>query len=379
MMKFFFFAHDPGGGQAVAVVAGHLLRENSCQLDVFAAGPSIDLYRRLGMNFKILDGGFSQALTASAPDVVLTATSLSAVHDRALIREAQNLGIPVMAIIDYWSNYRLRFTSPDGPVYPDVISSIDTLMTEEMIADGIPVERIVETGQPVFDDLVRVGSPQGLERRARARRSWQVTEDEFVILYASQPVAGYYGSSQKDTKYLGFTEFDVTKILLNCLNDLANSDRSLHLIMRPHPKEERSYYETLTERSGFFSVTMDSVENAYESVHGADVVVGISSILLIEAAVMGRVAISVQPNLIGLDQLKSNIVGLTRAAYSEAEIRSFLARSVLDLRGMESELVACREHSFGRGKAVANVIRALFQLAKKQKTTVCSRNSTFNI
>lgn len=367
MIKIFLFAHDPGGGRAVAKVAEHLRTGDSCRLDLYAAGPSLNLYRMLGIKANPLEEDFHKTLVAASPDVLLTATSLSAPHDRFLIREASNLGIPSLALIDHWSNYRLRFTGPEGTFYPDVIGSIDSVMTEEMIADGVPPDLIVETGNPVFDDLIQISSPLGLKMRARTRCDWGATEDDFVVLYASQPVAGYYGDNPENKKYLGYTEFEVAEIIMNCLDELAVSSRPLHLIFRPHPKEERGYYESALKKKRRFRATIDRIGNHYESVLGADVVVGISSILLIEAAIMGRVAISVQPNLIGPEPLKSNISGLTWGAYSEAEARSLLTMAVLNLDKMEADVLDCRERFLFQRQAATNIARVLFQLSEKDK------------
>ena len=105
--KYFLFAHDPGGGLAIAKVAEYLTENSSCRMEIYAAGPCLDLYRRLGLKVIQLENDIGQTLANSSPDAVLTATSLSAPHDRALIREAALLSIPVMTIIDHWSNYRL--------------------------------------------------------------------------------------------------------------------------------------------------------------------------------------------------------------------------------------------------------------------------------
>ena len=168
---------------------------------------------------------------------------------------------------------------------------------------------------------------------------------------------------------MGFIEFNVSETILGCLENIAAFGRQLYLVLRLHPKEEREHYETVAKTPRRFHVILDTMSNHYESIQGVDVVVGISTTLLIEAAIMGRVAISVQPNLIGPDQMKSNLSGMTWAAYSGSEDRVLLTHAVLDIGGMESELLAYQECSFGRGKATANVPRLLFRLAKNRSIT----------
>jgi len=274
-----------------------------------------------------------------------------------------------MAVVDFWGNYRRRFsdlTTPDSnglECLPDRICSIDYIMTQEMIQVGIPEDRILETGQPVFDDLIEVNSEEGLHIRSRCRSTWMVDCEDVVLLYASQPIGFFYGEGPDNPKYVGFTEWEVSEILLKTLDRLTtDSGRNIVLILRPHPKEGRDYYESLVRRQRPFRVELDQMANPYESILGADFVIGISSIILMEAALMNRVAISMQPNLIGDDPLKSNISGLTFPAYTEEEAVRLITTGVNRLHDLESRLVSRLKRIPKPGNAAARIVESLFEM-----------------
>jgi hypothetical protein len=60
----------------------------------------------------------------------------------------------------------------------------------------------------------------------------------------------------------------------------------------------------------------------------SDLVVGMSSALLLQAALLGSRVVSIQPNLTGLDSLPSNRLGLSDGIYRADEVATGLYRAL---------------------------------------------------
>ena len=93
-----------------------------------------------------------------APGVgcLLTATSANGIDlEKLFLGAARRLGVPALAVLDFWSNYRQRFSDQrDNLIYlPDRIAVMDEHARTEMIAEGFAPELLSVTGQPAFDAL----------------------------------------------------------------------------------------------------------------------------------------------------------------------------------------------------------------------------------
>jgi hypothetical protein len=304
-MKVIACAHDPGGANAVAAVIA-ALRAKGTEVEGYAKGPAVRQFLQLGIECVPVSGDHRVIFAGLSGDLLLTGTSQYDDFERAALRWARGKGVPSITVIDYWSNYLQRFQSDDssgaGPVFPNIITAIDNICAEEMITDGLPEDRILITGQPYFSWLIANREPKK-----------SITTPAQHILFASQP---------------GLNEIEILRILINVLTDYKPL---MNLLVRFHPRQ--GMYQPsldLLNKSGLPFV-VDESPDLLETLRRQDIVLGITSAILIEAAMMGIAAGSV---IIGVeDTLKTNNMGVTIPLTSPEQISAFLYEGAKGERG----------------------------------------------
>lgn len=321
-------AGDPGGAAALAPVVKALRDSGRYRVSACAYAQAQPLW---------LSSGIASQAPCALPelvaesDLVITATSVNPekveLHALAL---ARSLNVPSLALLDFWSNYRLRFTDNQGKwVLPDKIAVMDDLAREEMIGEGFAPDILTITGQPAFDrvsDAKRSFTPQ---HRQSLRNALDINEDGLLILFVSQPFADIYGSSEATRDTLGFDEHIV---LSHCCKTLAKLSRShsspITLAIRPHPREAANKFPVIQE--DLFRTVTWITPSQLEAALSADLVLGMNSVLLYEAALMGCPTVSVQPGLKVADPLPSNRSGTTTAVYDTGELEIALEKALYD-------------------------------------------------
>jgi len=294
---------DPGGGNAIAPVLTRLAAARDARLRVFAYAESMAVLGRHGVDFIVLPNGTSietarNELRSFGADLVLMSTSRNALnHERKFIAAAHEAGIPSLAVLDFWSSYTERFS--DGEMsprdLPDMIAVMDEEARAAMVGLGFPVERIVVTGQPAFDGLAGDFACFDRDRRRAIRASWGADDKASVVLFASQPLRDLYGPGKESNRSLGYDEREVLGLLVAVIRALAVvSGRRWIVAVRRHPREKAT--PLLQQSVSRVTIVPDESANQYHAALAADLVVGMSSILLLEAAYLGCRVLSLQPS-----------------------------------------------------------------------------------
>ncbi|MSQ13341.1 MAG: hypothetical protein EXR47_04260 [Dehalococcoidia bacterium] len=320
-------AQDPGGANAIAPVARRLLEEGRVELRVAGVRWAAAAFRswelppltlpadleHLPATWEAMDAAAQLLLDAFPADGLLLGTSWGPSIEKALTRWGFSQGVPAVAVLDAWANYAERFRGP-GPeqrmeFLPDRIAIMDDWARREMLALGFPKERLVVTGQPALDLLAgSAGSDEETRRRAEARRQLGVAAGAKVVAFFSQPISALYGSDPSSPAYLGYDEQTVLRDLAQVIGALPQEHSApFVLLVKPHPKEAAGEMQRYLASTKGASIT-DPQTSPQALLHAADVVVGMSSILLVESYLMGKPTISYQPGL----RLEDPLV-LTRA------------------------------------------------------------------
>lgn len=284
---------DLGGAEAVVPVLT-ALRDRGDRVTVLAAEPGGTRARGAGFPVRAIDRALSREradrlLTGARPRAVITGTSWG--PDRpelAVLRAAAERDIPSVAVLDFWSNYRRRFEGATGVlVLPDLIAVMDEAARRGIAAAGVPNGGAVVTGQPHFDDLLRPNPAGGAGGPPARRERLGLASDAMVVLFVSQPLTSLYGPS------LGFSESDVLELVRDGLaRAVLPAGRTPVLAVRPHPRDSLAP-EAL--RVAPVAAIAASRGAAIDWVRAADLVVGISSAVLVQAALLGVRALSIQP------------------------------------------------------------------------------------
>lgn len=277
MAKILFFAHDPGGANAIAPLIAPL-RSEGHQIVVCAKGPAT----------KILPQAYplpENSIETLTPDLVITGTSANDMSEKNLWMDAQKQAVPSIAVLDHWINYGVRFSQyglREIEAYqrhkkleylPEYIVVMDDFARQEMISEGFPPKCLVALGNPHFD-AVSEGAKD--VDRLRTRQSLGISEDTYLITFASEPYIEDYGQGP---------ELDALRDLLE---GVAELQAKVKIVVRPHPKE-------LPEKfSRFGLVHVDKLTPYCESIMASDLIVSMTSMFLIEALILGKNVISYQ-------------------------------------------------------------------------------------
>ena len=290
-------AGDPGGAAAVAPVLAEL-RRRGVVVHAWPYAQAAHIWAAHALHYDPLPDGppreVEARLRSSGADALLIATSMNgAMWERAFTAAAHTLGRPALAVLDFWTNYRGRFAGADGQLadLPDVIAVMDEGARDEMLSAGFPAERLRVTGQPAFDAWV-----------ADARAPRVVPADAPQVLFLSQPLREFYGDDLRAAGHPGYVQGTVLAALADVLaEEAAARGARVDLTVRLHPKEDRATW-VAPERPRL-SVRVTGSGPLVDDLVTADLVVGMTTVALVEAAGRGWPTLTVQPGAQGRDPL----------------------------------------------------------------------------
>jgi len=371
MIRIVAVAGDPGGANALAPVLDHLLRDSRVELRCHAYRQAESLWHSRGLDCHHLGDKYSQAEIKAAligSDLLLTGTSCNGVDwEKYFIVEARSQKIPSLAVLDFWSNYLSRFTLPvDRLCLPDRVAIMDKCAMQEMLEQGIDPSHLTITGQPAFDCLNKTRQQFTSIRRNEIRSQLKAKEDTYLVCFASQPLTEMYQAMGMDSRHrLGYDEREVREMLVAELERLASSTgKNIILALLPHPREALEIFSGL--RSQIITISTVEKISAHELVMASDVVVGMNSVLLVEACYLGCPVLSIQPNLVPRDALPTNRAGYSLPAYSRGELRTMLEQMLLSDKFLSShnDKLAELELPAGAAQQVVNLIHNMLEIER---------------
>jgi hypothetical protein len=327
---------DPGGASAMAPVLERLQAEGRVSVRALAYREARSVWSRRGLTFEEIPEGTSEAdasslLSESGATALAVGTSVNSVDlEKRFVTAARRIGTPSLALLDFWSSYVDRFGGLDGALsyVPDLIAVMDDTARAEMVEVGFEPARLVVTGQPAFDALPSVRARFTAATREQIRGDLGVRSDALLVAFASQPLAAVYGSTPASPAYLGFTEDEVLAALLRALQGVSQRGVRVVLALLPHPRQDPRTFEGLS--AGDVEAVVSRQHPASEVAMASDLVVGMNSILLVEACYLGCPTLSLQPGLRRPDSLPTNRMGISKAVYNAADIDSEVAALLLD-------------------------------------------------
>lgn len=365
-------AGDAGGANALAPVIEMLLAEKR-PVSILAYKQACQVWARRGLAFQEIPEithleDAQKRLESFRAERLLTGTSYNGVDlEKQFVAAARPLGVPSLAVLDFWSHYRLRFENRQGDWFglPDRIGVMDERARAEMIALGFEEDRLQVTGQPAFDELaeLRQRIPQ-VRKNLRGRLG--IRPDERLILFASQPLAALFGADRSNPLYSGYTEHTVLKSLTAALNRIGRRrTEKIVLLVRPHPREDAAALQNVQLENA--RAIVDGQGDGREAALAAELVTGMSTVLLVEACLLGQVVVSIQPGLSVPDVLPTNRWGASRAVYNDDEIEPVLESLLFDDKARAETAARAAQFSFEPG-ATGRVVRLLDSLAPPGKS-----------
>lgn len=286
---------DPGRNAEVIVVAkDHAI--NHWQ----ALGIGVVRWDAVAPTTATSEASARAAIAALRPTSIITATT--DVDDRtdvALWQVAYDRGLHCAAFVDHRINLEARFFSSDGRLlYPDEVFVIDEDVRNEIVAAGVPANRVRVAGDL---HLARLAEEARLGRgmaAAALRADWGVDDAEFVVLFVSECLREMRECGSRGAPY---DEIDTLEELI--ARAVKGEDPGgfgvdwgrTTIVVRPHPKDTPGKFAS-SRRAARPRVIVSSSGLATDAIFAADAVLGMDSTMLYEAQALGRPVASLVPH-----------------------------------------------------------------------------------
>ncbi|MCW8914511.1 MAG: hypothetical protein OQK24_01510 [Magnetovibrio sp.] len=307
-MNLAFAAHDPGGANAIRPIILQAIAQGLSPR-LFATGPAVSMWAGLPGLIESEDSASpSECFDGKVPDVVITGTSMMSDFEQRF----WNLDDVVStAVLDSWVNLKIRFEhhTTGALVLPDAIGVIDEQSRLELSSQDWCTAELMVVGQLHLEQQIR-----------ELKEKWEVRErsSELRAVFFSEPVE----ADEAVTGVRGYNKFDIFHSVLKNLP----VEQDIRMFVKLHPRESRTEWDRFVAdlkypRDLKLSFVTDSAEDV---LLGADYVIGMATMVLLEAAGVGIPVASIEPDRIrtcnpGIDANKD-----IYKAHSYAEIASTL-------------------------------------------------------
>ncbi len=296
--KIIFAAQDAGGFDALLPVFQLIKKKRNYKVFLFLAGKSRKTAESLKIkyinadNFSIQD--VEKIIEKEHPNLIFTATSFGFSIEKRFILSAKKKNVLAISIVDFWSNCKIRFG--DNLEYlPNYILAVDEKMKKEMITEGISESRIFITGNPRFDRFSNIKGSKG--------------NNDTTVFY-SQPF------SELSDKRLN--EIEIFKDIVKALEKIYPQKE---IIVKFHPAENNKNKFGEIIKNTDLKIKIEKKLETYDLNKKAGLIMGINSMVLFDAALMGKKVLSYQPGeKKENDVLQSNVYGWSVPVYKKTEL-----------------------------------------------------------
>jgi hypothetical protein len=240
--------------------------------------------------------------------------------------------------VDGFANaaFRFRGTGASPRAHgPDWLAVPDAPTAEAYVSLGWDPGRVGICGHPRWDEVrLSAKAMAARDRRAMRQRLFPLCAPERpVVLFAAEISEGLdpgqYRRSPAYTLEGGPGSQGRTEIVLDEFLDAAAALRpEPYLVLRLHPKQGPD--SLVAYRAAFDQIS--SGGDPLEILYASDAVVGMTSMLLQEAALLGRATLSIVPREEEKAWLPTIAMGITPCASRRPEVREGLGRAVAGRR-----------------------------------------------
>jgi len=334
------FVEDPGAANYLAQLPA-ALAGRGWVVKVLADGHAREHLHQLGVHPETIQHSETagQVLASVRPRVLIAGTASNPnTLGLALVAEARSAKIESIGVVDALMNpdYRFRGQSDKPLTYaPDWLLVVDESTKAAYTALGYPAERAIICGHPHYDYMrtVRTKLENEGQNALRQRVLPGVPKERKVIIFATDCSARLYrqrtGSPVRDGQ-VHLADYTLvgrgtgngrTEVVLEEFLDAVQLVRPRpYLVLRLHPKDTSEDYTKYLDEFDLVS----SGGSPFELVYAADLVVGLTTMLVLEAALLGKLTLSIVPRVVEMDWLPSVRAGVTPCAATRKQLRAAL-------------------------------------------------------
>ncbi len=259
-------SYDAGGGNALA----HLIHAIDLKTRFAIDGPSFAIYSTLFPEFPTQNS----AVLYPDADLLISSTGWQSSHEFEIMDEALLRGIPVVAALDHWVNYKERFERKGKVIFPTYFLAFDDeserkIYQEFLNPSVIKVQNFYT--QRVLQEIKDIET--------------QHNSKLFDFVFIGEPLSR---SSENDL----WNEYDAIKYFFIALRNYDLT--SAKILVRPHPSEEVSKYDEFVP-SDFKNVKIETDQDLPWTLAMAKAVVGCHSMALYIAEQNGNTVYTAFP------------------------------------------------------------------------------------
>ncbi len=354
--KIIFTAQDPGGFNAITPVIKKLRRDKRFNVSVVLAKHACLFAEKQKIRYLDAD---KTPFDITGADLILTGTSFGDSIEKRIIAMAKAKNIPTISIIDFWTDYAPSFSDSETGNFkylPDYILAVDEIMKKEMVLNGFPPEKIFITGNPSFDSFSRIIQPK---------------TNKDLIAFFPQPFSEILKNNSKD--YKDYIKFDEVQILEDIVKVLEKIDLNKRIVINIHPRAKKlDKFDKVIENT---KLKIKKEKKLYNKnlIEKSEIVIGVNSVVLFQAAMRGKKVLSYQPGIKSSDLLISNRLGLSVPVYKKKDLyRTFKKMLSQKVRKNNSKPVKKYTENKSTQKVIDFIINTLKNKPKRKlKVIAC--------
>lgn len=335
--KLILFVEDPGAVNYFLPLIKKF-KSIGVEFELLAQGTAIDIFKKNNIFFKVNSPLFSENIIKEY-DLVIVGTSENIFSNGLkLINNAKKNYIKTIGIIDNVSNSEYRFkgdTSDKNRYAPDYLFVPDKYTLNIYLKMGYKKENLFIIGHPMYaDNLIPKESKLELREKIFPKESFE----KLIIVFVSELSTGlnpnlYLRNSNYTLHGRGNNNLRtniVAEELIDSINRICHKEiERPFTVLRRHPKETASDLKEISKEFDFISQEEDPIEIIYAS----DLVIGMSTLLLNQAYLIGTESLAVLPEIIEetlLPQVRSGEIQIiTKSKDLDDFIKSFICKNII--------------------------------------------------
>lgn len=281
MKRIALFAHDAGGAEILLELLKASLNVGEFRIFSLIDSPCYTLIKTKKLEhfwseITIDKNDIEAKLSQFQPSIILYGTGWQNHLEYHFLDYAKTHNLPSMAFLDHWTNYRERFGYP-----------------EKNWENNLP-SFIVAHDQTSFNNAKALGLPNVIAIKnyalhtqlKEAQNVLSKIQENNTLLFLSEPTAKVATRAFEDAYGWGFTEKEVFedilkhKALFECKN----------ILIRLHPSDTPTLYQNIAPDVALSHATL------LEDIAQAKVIIGIDTVALYTAYLLGKKVISYIPS-----------------------------------------------------------------------------------
>lgn len=277
MKKIALFAHDAGGAEILLELLRASLHVGEFRIFCLSDSPCFRLIEAKNLeaySCKIAPTkeDIEAKLSFFNPTIILYGTGWQNHLEYHFLDYAKEHKLPSLAFLDHWTNYRERFGYPElnwEKNLPDFVVAHDKTSEDKAKALGLP-------------NVIAIKNYALLAQL----KAFKDTKPSDTLLFLSEPTAKVALASFGNAYFWGFTEKEVFEDILTC-KALFECKK---IVIRLHPSDSMETYQAIESTVEFSKATL------LEDIANAKIIIGIDTIALYTAYLLGKKVISYIPS-----------------------------------------------------------------------------------